>query len=61
MKMSVNLDVVDTCKTRTSPMAMHSRTKWRSISTCFALVLNGVRGEIDGADVVTVDESALHQ
>jgi hypothetical protein len=26
-----------------------------------ALVLNGVGGEVDGADVVTVDESALRQ
>jgi hypothetical protein len=26
-----------------------------------ALVLNGVGGEIDGADVVTVDEGALYQ
>jgi hypothetical protein len=26
-----------------------------------ALVLNGVGGEVDGADVVTVDECALHQ
>jgi hypothetical protein len=26
-----------------------------------ALMLNGVGGEVDGADVVTVDEGALHQ
>jgi hypothetical protein len=26
-----------------------------------ALVLNGVGGEVDGADVVTVDECALRQ
>jgi hypothetical protein len=26
-----------------------------------ALVLNGVSGEVDGADVVTVDEGALRQ
>jgi hypothetical protein len=26
-----------------------------------ALVLNGVDGEVDGADVVAVDEGALHQ
>jgi hypothetical protein len=26
-----------------------------------ALVLNGVGGEVDGADVITVDEGALHQ
>jgi hypothetical protein len=26
-----------------------------------ALVLNGVGGEVDGADIVTVDEGALHQ
>jgi hypothetical protein len=26
-----------------------------------ALVLNGVGGEVDGTDVVTVDEDALHQ
>jgi hypothetical protein len=26
-----------------------------------ALVLNGVSGEVDGADVVAVDESALRQ
>jgi hypothetical protein len=25
-----------------------------------ALVLNGVGGEVDGADVVTIDDSALH-
>jgi hypothetical protein len=25
------------------------------------LVLNGVGGEVDGTDVVTVNESALHQ
>jgi hypothetical protein len=25
------------------------------------LVLNGVGGEVDGADVVVVDEGALHQ
>jgi hypothetical protein len=26
-----------------------------------ALVLNGVGGEVDGTDVVAVDEGALHQ
>jgi hypothetical protein len=26
-----------------------------------ALMLNGVSGEVGGADVVTIDESALHQ
>jgi hypothetical protein len=26
-----------------------------------ALVLNGVSGEVDGADVITVDEGALRQ
>jgi hypothetical protein len=26
-----------------------------------ALVLNGVGGEVDGIDIVTVDEGALHQ
>jgi hypothetical protein len=26
-----------------------------------ALVLNGVGGEVDGADVITVDEGALRQ
>jgi hypothetical protein len=25
------------------------------------LVLNGVGGEVDGADVVTIDKGALHQ
>jgi hypothetical protein len=61
VKMSVNWDVISTCRTRTSPMATRSRIKWRSISTCFVLVLNVVRGEVDDADVIAVDESALHQ
>jgi hypothetical protein len=40
-------------------MVTCSRTKWRLISTCFMRVLNGVSEEVDGADIVTVDEGAL--
>jgi hypothetical protein len=32
-----------------------------SLNMFHALVLNGVGGEVDGADVVTVDEGALRQ
>jgi hypothetical protein len=35
VKMSVNCSVVGTLRTRTSPAATRSRTKCRSISTCF--------------------------
>src|SRR6185312_7007424 len=35
VKMSANWEVVGTWSTRTSPMATLSRTKCRSISTCF--------------------------
>jgi hypothetical protein len=59
VKMSMNWEVLGTCRTQTSQMVMHSQMKWRLISTCFVLVLNGVVGEVDGADVVVVDESAL--
>ena len=54
--MSANCSVVGTLRTRTSPAATRSRTKCRSISTCFVLMLHGVGGEVDRADVVAVDE-----
>jgi hypothetical protein len=34
VKMLVNWEVIGTCRTHTSPTAMRSRMKWRSISTC---------------------------
>jgi hypothetical protein len=61
MKMSLNLDVVVTCMTQTPLMATHSRKVYIDIDMLCALVLNGVGGEVDDADVVTVDESALYQ
>jgi hypothetical protein len=62
MKMSTNWEAFGTCKTQTSPMATRSRTKWRLISASFVmLVLNGVGREVDNADVIIVDESALCQ
>jgi hypothetical protein len=61
MKMSLNLDVVVTCMTQTPLMATHSRNVYIDIDMLCALVLNGVGGEVDDADVVTVDESALYQ
>jgi hypothetical protein len=59
VKMSMNWEVLGTCRTQTSQMVMHPQMKWRLIATCFVLVLNGFVGEVDGADVVVVDESAL--
>jgi hypothetical protein len=45
------------CRTRTSPMTTHSRTKVEvDLDMLCALVMNEIGGEADGADVVTVDE-----
>jgi hypothetical protein len=60
VKMSVNWEVIGTCRAWTSPMAMRSRTKWSvDLDMLHTLMLNGIDGEVDGADVVIVDESAL--
>jgi hypothetical protein len=57
MKMSVNWEVISMCRTRTSPMTTHSRTKVEvDLDMLCALVMNEIGGEADGADVVTVDE-----
>jgi hypothetical protein len=61
MKMHTNWDVVGTCRTRTSPMATCVPHKVDvDLDMLRALMLNGVGGEEDGADVVAVDEGALH-
>ena len=59
VKMSANWEVVGTWRTRISPIATLSRTKCKSIYMLRPLMLNGVGGEIHGADVVAVDEHAL--
>jgi hypothetical protein len=60
--MSANLDIVDTYRTHTPPVAMRSHTKVEvNLDMLRALVLNEVGGEVDNADVVVVDEGALHQ
>jgi hypothetical protein len=62
MKMSVKWEVISTCRTRTSPMATHSRTKVEvDLDMLCALVMNEIGGEADGADVVTVDEIVFWQ
>ena len=53
MKMSANWEVVGIWSTRTSPMATLSLHMLRP------LMLDGVGGDIHGADVVAVDERAL--
>jgi hypothetical protein len=58
MKMSVNWDVVGTDITdgHTFPDKVEV-----DLDMLRALVLNGVGGEVDGIDVVAVDEGALRQ
>ena len=59
MKMSANWEVVGTCSTRTSPMATVAHEVWVDLHMLRPLMLDGVGGEIHGADVVAVDERAL--
>ena len=58
--MSTNWEVVGTWSTRTLPMATLSRNEVQvDLHMLRPLMLNGVGGEIHGADVVAVDERAL--
>ena len=60
VKMSANWEVVGTWSTRTSPIATLSRTKCKvDLHVLRPLMLDGVGGEIHGADIVAVDERAL--
>jgi hypothetical protein len=61
VKMSANWDVVGTCRTRTSPMAAFPHKVEVDLNMLRALVLNGVGGEVNGADIVAVDECTLHR
>jgi hypothetical protein len=58
VKMSVNWNVIDTCRTRCHVLPHKVEV---DLDLLRALVLNVVGGEIDGANVVTVDEDALCQ
>jgi hypothetical protein len=56
VKMSTNWDVVGITNDHAFPHKAEVE-----LDMLRALVLNGVGGEVDGADVVTVDEGALRQ
>ena len=59
VKMSANWEVVGTWSTRTSPMATVAHEMQVNLHMLRPLMLDGVGGEIHGADVVAVDERAL--
>jgi hypothetical protein len=61
VKMSANCDVVRTWSTQTWLMATLSDKMKINLHMFGALMLNGVGGEVHGADVVTVDESVLRR
>ena len=59
VKMSANWEVVGTWRTRTSPSNPVANEVQVDLHMLRPLMLNGVGGEIHGADVVAVDERAL--
>ena len=59
VKMSANWEVVGTWRTRTSPIVTLANEVQVDLHMLRPLMLNGVGGEIYGADVVAVDENAL--
>ena len=59
MKMSANWEVVGAWSTRTSPIATVAHEMQVNLHMLRPLMLDGVGGEIHGADVVAVDEYAL--
>jgi hypothetical protein len=61
VKMSANWEVVGTGRTRTSPSNPVANEVQVDLHMLRPLMLNGVGGEIHGADVVAVDERALDE
>ena len=59
MKMSANWEVVGAWSTRTSPISTVAHEVQVNLHMLRPLMLDGVGGEIHGADVVAVDERAL--
>jgi hypothetical protein len=61
VKMLANCDVVGTWRTRTWPMATFSNKVEINLHMLGTLMLNGVGREVDGADVIAVDQRAPRQ
>ena len=59
VKMSANWEVVGTWSTRTLPIATVAHEVQVNLHMLRPLMLDGVGGEIYGADIVAVDECAL--
>jgi hypothetical protein len=61
VKMLANCDVVGTWRTRTWPMATFSNKVEINLHMLGTLMLNEVGREVDGADVIAVDQRAPRQ